>query len=438
MERFLAVEASSGILLLLAAAAALAWANSPWEAGYQSLWHTPVGFTVGEFTFQRDLHFLVNDGLMVVFFFVVGLEIRRELDCGELSELRRAALPGFAALGGMIAPACLYLAFNAGSPASVGWGVPMATDIAFAVGVLALLGKRVRPALRILLLALAVIDDLGAIIVIALFYSSGIQGVGLAVLAAGLVLLVAMQKLGVRSPLLYVLPGLVIWAGTYKTGVHPTLAGVILGLLTPVRAWMNPRAFVNQAHAAVTTVEAPGAPDNHTLRTQLADLELTTRETFSPVERLQHALHPWVAYLIMPIFALANAGVPLGEARLDGGGQAVLLGVLLGLVIGKPLGILGLSWLAVRLRWAALPAGVSWREVLVVGVVAGIGFTMALFIAGLAFPPGSLIEVAKLGILSASAVAAVIGVGLGRLLLSERAPSGAAPDEATAEASTHA
>jgi NhaA family Na+:H+ antiporter len=439
VERFLAIEASSGILLLVAAAAALGWANSPWRAGYEALWHTPMGVRVGSFAFERDLHFLINDGLMVVFFFVVGLEIRREIDCGELSEVRRAALPAFAALGGMIVPACLFLAFNAGTPASVGWGVPMATDIAFAVGVLALLGKRVRPALRILLLALAVIDDLGAILVIALFYSSGINAVGLAVVAAGLAVLVAMQKLGVRSPLAYLVPGLVIWAGTYLTGVHPTLAGVVIGLLTPVRAWLGPGAFVDQAQAAAVIVNSQGAqPDHDAVRTRLADLEVASRETFSPVERLQHTLHPWVAFFIMPVFALANSGVSLGEARLDAEGQRVLAGVVLGLVLGKPIGVLGLSWLAVRLRLAALPTGVAWREVLVVGLVAGIGFTMALFIAGLAFPATALIEVAKLGILCASALAAVVGLGLGWLLLSVRAPAGAAPTESVAEASTKA
>jgi Na+:H+ antiporter, NhaA family len=439
VERFLAIEASSGILLLVAAAAALGWANSPWRAGYEALWHTPMGVRVGSFAFERDLHFLINDGLMVVFFFVVGLEIRREIDCGELSEVRRAALPAFAALGGMIVPACLFLAFNAGTPASVGWGVPMATDIAFAVGVLALLGKRVRPALRILLLALAVIDDLGAILVIALFYSSGINAVGLAVVAAGLAVLVAMQKLGVRSPLAYLVPGLVIWAGTYLTGVHPTLAGVVIGLLTPVRAWLGPGAFVDQAQAAAVIVNSQGAqPDHDAVRTRLADLEVASRETFSPVERLQHTLHPWVAFFIMPVFALANSGVSLGEARLDAEGQRVLAGVVLGLVLGKPIGVLGLSWLAVRLRLAALPTGVAWREVLVVGLVAGIGFTMALFIAGLAFPAAALIEVAKLGILCASALAAVVGLGLGWLLLSVRAPAGAAPTESVAEASTKA
>ncbi|HEY0707591.1 MAG TPA: Na+/H+ antiporter NhaA [Polyangia bacterium] len=437
VERFLSIEAASGILLLLAAAAALLWANSPWRDAYAALLHTPLGVRVGSFVFERDVHFLINDGLMVVFFFVVGLEIRREIDCGELSELRRAALPAFAALGGMIAPACIFLAFNAGTPASVGWGVPMATDIAFAVGVLALLGKRVRPALRILLLALAVIDDLGAIVVIALFYSSGIQGIGLAVVAAGLVLLLAMQKLGVRSPILYVAPGLILWAGVYATGVHPTLAGVLIGLLTPVRAWLQPRQFVQEAQATADAVSAgPNDSDAHSVRAKMTGLEVISRETSSPVERLQHALHPWVAFVIMPIFALANAGVPLGDARLDAQGQLVFTGVVLGLLLGKPIGVLGFSWLAVRLRLAALPAGVAWREVMVVGFVAGIGFTMALFIAGLAFPPGPLLEVAKLGILCASALAAVVGLGIGRLMLSPQIPSGAAPSEAVAEAST--
>jgi Na+:H+ antiporter, NhaA family len=437
VERFLAIEASSGILLLVAAAAALAWANSPWHAQYEALWHTPVGLHLGAFHFERDLHFVINDGLMVVFFFVVGLEIRRELDCGELSEPRRAALPAIAALGGMLAPACLYLAFNAGTSAVAGWGVPMATDIAFAVGILALLGKRVRPALRILLLALAVIDDLGAIIVIALFYSAGIRVDGLAVVAGGIGLLLLFQKLGVRPPVAYLLPGLVIWAGTYMTGVHPTLAGVVVGLLTPVRAWLGRGELLDVAQAAgAAAAEPQGERSQEMLRTRLTELELARRESVSPVERLLHTLHPWVAFVIMPVFAFANAGVAVGDASIAGAGATVLVGVMAGLVVGKPVGILLLSWAAVRLRIAALPAGIAWREILVVGLVAGIGFTMALFIAGLAFPAGALLEVAKLGILCASALAAVIGLAAGRWLLSPTAPPLAAPDEASAEAST--
>jgi NhaA family Na+:H+ antiporter len=380
LERFLSVEASSGILLLLAALAALVWANSPGRAAYENLLHAPLGFRVGRFAFERNVDFLVDDVLMVVFFFVVGLEIKREVRAGELSELRKAALPAFAALGGMLVPAGIYLLFNAGTAAVGGWGIPMATDIAFAVGILALLGKRVPAPLRILLLALAVIDDLGAIIVIALFYSSGIGVVGLAVAAGGVLLIFLMQKLGVRSPWAYILPGIVIWAGTYAGGVHPTIAGVVIGLCTPIRAWPQ-------------------------------------REAESPLERLQGSLHGWVAFAIMPVFALANAGVSLDAARLAGGGATVMIGVVVGLVVGKPVGIMVVSWLAVRAGLAALPSGVRWSGVLVVGLVAGIGFTMALFIATLAFPPGPLIEVAKLAILMASLVAGAIGLVVGRFLL---------------------
>src|SRR5262245_8219181 len=234
VERFLAVEAASGILLVLAAAAALAWANSPWSASYSALWHTPIGLRIGAFAFERDLHFWINDGLMAVFFFVVGLEIRREIHAGELADLRRAALPLAAALGGMVVPALIYAAFNAGRATLGGWGIPMATDIAFALGVLTLLGARVPTALRILLLALAVIDDVGAILVIALFYSSGIALAGLAAMGAGLLGVLLLQAFGVRSRLAYALPALVVWSGAYAGGVHPTLAGVVLGLLTPV------------------------------------------------------------------------------------------------------------------------------------------------------------------------------------------------------------
>jgi NhaA family Na+:H+ antiporter len=376
VERFLSVEASSGILLLAAAVLAMVWANSPWHAAYERILHAPLGLRIGRFAFERDVDFLVNDVLMVVFFFVVGLEIKRELYVGELSTLRKAALPAFAALGGMLAPAGIYALFNAGKATASGWGIPMATDIAFAVGVLALLGKRVPPSLRILLLALAVIDDLGSIVVIALFYSPGIAIGGLAVAAAGMLLIVALQKLGVRSRWAYVVPGVVTWAGTYAGGVHPTIAGVVIGLLTPIQG-----------------------------------------EGDSPVESLQRALHGWVAFVIMPVFALANAGVRLDLTRLSGGSASVLLGVVIGLVVGKPIGVIGFSWLAVRARVAALPAGVRWSSILVMGLVAGIGFTMALFIATLAFPPGASIDVAKLGILLASLTAGAIGLGTGRVLL---------------------
>ena len=390
VERFLAIEAASGILLVVAAIIALAWANSPWRESYASLWHTPFGVRLGSFAFERDLDFWINDGLMTVFFFVVGLEIRREVHGGELSDLRRASLPLATAAGGMIAPALIFLALNHGHASARGWGIPMATDIAFAVGALALLGKRVVPAQRILLLALAVIDDVGAILVIALFYSAGVSALGFIVAGVGVVCILLMQALGVRSPWAYVVPAVIIWAGTYTSGVHPTLAGVVVGLL----------------HEAV-----------------------------SPVERVQHALHGWVAFGIMPLFALANAGVPIGNANLAGDGLRVFIGVAVGLVVGKPIGILALSWVLVRLRVSRLPAGVGWRRVGVVGSVGGIGFTMALFIAQLAFPKGALLEVAKIAILVGSASAVIASLIAGKLL-TEKPTETPASSEAEAEAST--
>jgi NhaA family Na+:H+ antiporter len=422
VDRFLSVEASSGILLLVAAVIALVWANSPWHEVYEGLLHLPLGLKFGRFSFERSVHFWINDGLMVVFFFVVGLEIKRELYGGELSTVRRAALPAIAALGGMLVPAGIYFLFNAGGPGAPGWGVPMATDIAFAVGILALLGKRTPPALRILLLALAVIDDLGAILVIAIFYSTGFSITGLVLAAAGLALIVVMQKVGVRNPWAYVPPGVIVWAGVLLTGVHPTIAGVVIGLLTPVRAWLGPERFAAEASAAVESVKGRnGSKDGHTLYSVLSHLSTTQREAISPLERLQHGLHGLVAFGIMPLFALANAGVAFEGVQLGGDGARALLGVVLGLALGKPIGIVAFAWLSVRAGLAALPSGIRWSGVLVVGLVGGIGFTMALFIAALALSDGPLIDAAKLGILGASTVAALAGLMAGRMLLPKAA-----------------
>jgi NhaA family Na+:H+ antiporter len=438
VERFLKIEAASGVLLLLVALVALVWANSPFSASYSSLWHTPFGLRLGPFAFERDLHFWINDGLMTVFFFVVGLEIRREIHRGELAELRRAALPLAAALGGMLVPAVLYTVFNHGRASSGGWGVPMATDIAFAVGVLTLLGKRVPPALRILLLALAVIDDVGAIIVIALFYSGTLWWPGFLIAVAGLAFVILMQKLGVRSPWAYLVPALVIWAGAYRGGIHPTLAGVVVGLMTPVRAWLGSERFLEVTEEEVKRLRAVNADDERALLPHLDKLNSARREAISPIERLQHALHGPVAYGIMPLFALANAGVPLGEASFEGDGWPVFIGVVIGLLVGKPLGVLGLSWLASRVGLTALPRGVTWLKVSVVGLSAGIGFTMALFIAQLAFPPGPLLETAKLGILCGSGMAALVAFVVGRIILVEEYVPGQAETCEEAESSTEA
>jgi len=438
LERFLHIEAASGIVLLIAALCALGWANSSWADSYASLWRTPIGFTLGSFSFVRSAEWVVNDGLMVIFFFVVGMEIRREMHHGELSEWRRAALPAVAALGGMVAPAGLYL-LVAGEPATrSGWGVPMATDIAFAVGILALLGKRVPSALRVLLLALAVIDDLGAIVVIGAFYSSGINPAGLLIAAAGVAGVVGLQRIGVRAKLVYVAPAVVTWAGIYAAGIHPTIAGVIVGLLTPVRAWLGPDGFVLGLRKQLDEVARaiPNGVPTHELAETLRHVDSTRREALSPAESLIATLHPWVAFGIMPIFALANAGVAVAGVTLDTVAWKALGGVIVGLVLGKPLGVLLAVWLALRLRLGTLPAGLTMRHVVVLGVVAGVGFTMALFIASLAFENAAIFQAAKLGILVASAAAALLALTLGRLWLSPASAQGVAQSADEAECST--
>lgn len=436
LERFLHIEAASGVVLLLAALVAFASANSPWSAGYAAFWHMPVGVQVGPFAFARPLEWVVNDGLMVIFFFVVGLEIRREVHKGELSELRRAALPVIAAFGGVIVPAVLYFTLTRTPEARVGWAVPTATDIAFAVGGLALLGKRVPPALRVLLLALAVIDDLAAIIVIATFYSSGIEWVGLLVAAGGIVIVLVLQSAGIRAKAAYVPAGVVVWAGTYAAGIHPTIAGVVLGFITPVQAWLGAEGFLEalpQHSEALARAVHERPNDAQAFEGAMQPLALARREATSPAESLIAALHPWVAFAIMPIFALANAGVSVRGMSLEGASGVVALGVFVGLLFGKPLGIVLFSEIALRLGIARLPMGITRKHVLVLGVVAGIGFTMSLFVAQLAFVDEALLAAAKLGVLCASIAAGVSGLVLGRAFLKlpgGRVEAAASADEA--------
>ena len=422
LSRFLAIEAASGLLLVAATVVALVWANSAWADAYDHLWHTPLGFALGEWSFVRPLHFWVNDGLMTIFFFVVGLEIRREIYEGELSTLRQASLPLAAAIGGMLIPAAIYAVLNAGRAGAAGWGVPMATDIAFAVGVLTLLGRRVPASLRILLLALAVIDDIGAILVIAIFYTDGVEVTGLITCAVGMLGVLSLRGLGLRDPVAYVAPGLVVWAGLYDAGIHPTLAGVMLGLVTPVRSWFGPSGFAETTKEHLEDIAAATAGPELYARLQL--IEQARREAVSPAERLLHILHPWVAFGIMPLFALANAGVPLGGADLAGDGLYIFVGIVLGLAIGKPLGIFAFTAALAATGAAARPPDVTHRGVMLVGIVGGIGFTMSLFVAQLAFPPGPMLDTAKLAVLVGSGVAIVAGLAVGLLML--RAPRGQA------------
>lgn len=439
LERFLKIQAASGIVLLIAAVVAMTWANSPWQHSYEALWHTPISFGIGGAVFRKDLHFWINDGLMVIFFFVVGLEIRREIHAGELSDLKRAALPIAAALGGMLVPALIYLSLNTTQLTHHGWGVPMATDIAFAVGILTLLGKRVSPALRVLLLALAIIDDIGAILVIAFFYSSGVKVLGLLIAALGVLIVLAMQRFGVRQAFAYVAPGAVVWVGMMVAGVHPTIAGVVLGLLTPARSWFGEEGFLSEAGDALSEFRDRSRrfEDQHALVNPLSRLDKARREALPPVTRLESQLNPWVAYGIMPLFALANAGVAVGQVHLgQEGSSAIAAGVALGLLFGKPIGIVLASLLSVKLGLCALPRGVDWRGLLVVGSVGGIGFTMALFIAQLAFHDVAQLGVAKLAILVGSLAAGIGGMILGRMLLPKTAVVGAARTVTEAETST--
>lgn len=439
LEAFLHIQASSGILLLIASAMALVWANSPWHDTYEHIWHTSLSIGVGDWKFDKPLHFWINDGLMVVFFFVVGLEIRREIHSGELSEVRRAVLPAAAALGGMLAPAAVYFALNHAHPARSGWGVPMATDIAFAVGVLSLLGKRVPPALRVLLLALAIIDDIGAILVIALFYSTSFAPSGLVIALFGVTMTRGMRAIGVRRPIVYVLPGIVVWAGFLVAGIHPTIAGVVLGLMTPVRPWYDQTGFLTAAERALEKFrhKATATDDPHDLLKPLDEIGEARREAVSPVVRLETLLHPWVAFGIMPLFALANAGVYLGDIDFSATSSLRLLGgVLLGLVVGKPIGVLVACHLVVRMGIASFPRGISWKSISLIGAVAGIGFTMAIFIAGLAFADARTLGTAKVAVLIASALAGVLSLLLGRVLLSPTLPTDIAQTDDEAECST--
>jgi NhaA family Na+:H+ antiporter len=439
LERFLQIEAASGILLLAVATAALFWANSRWASGYERLWGTAVSVGFGDFGFERSARWVVNDGLMTIFFFVVGMEIRREIHHGELSEWRRAALPAAAALGGMVIPALLYLSVASDPKTRSGWGVPMATDIAFAIGALALLGKRVPPALRVLLLALAVIDDLGAIVVIALFYSAGIAWQGIAVAAAGVAGIFTFRAMGLRRPTVYVAPAVVVWTGLYSAGIHPTIAGVIIGLLTPVRAWLGTEGFLNEVRDELGRVEAvdnEGEPHSmHGMTQSLRRVGAARREAISPAEFLIDGLHPWVAFAIMPVFALANAGVTLGGASFDPITTKAGWGVIAGLLLGKPIGVVAASFLALRTGVATLPSGLRLRHIVVLGLVAGIGFTMSLFVAQLAFTDDKLLAATKLGVLAASGAAIVIGLAVGRTVLERPSGAGGAETADEAEAS---
>ncbi|MGH9279689.1 MAG: Na+/H+ antiporter NhaA [Acidimicrobiales bacterium] len=412
LRRFFRTEQAGAVVLVGAALVALAWANSPWQAAYASLWSTELSLHLGGITISTDVRHAVNEGLMALFFFIVGLEIKRELVAGELRSWRTAALPAIAALGGMVVPAVLYLAVVAAAGAGdalQGWGVPIATDIAFAVGVVALLGDRVPASLKLFLLSLAIVDDIGAIVVIAVFYSAGVDIGALAVAAVLLAGVLVLRKVGVVWVPAYVVVGTAVWLALFQSGVQAAIAGALLGLIAPATP-VAPAAVARE-----WTADLSDEPDAEELQamTRLA------RSTVSVAERLEQGLHPFVSFVVLPLFALANAGVVLDAGLFDSpGAPAVAAGVMLGLVVGKALGISTFSWLAVRTGLGSLPTGVGWGQLVGIGVTAGIGFTVSLLVAELAFAAPGLQRAAKASVLIASAMAALGGA----LLLRRSAP----------------
>lgn len=417
VERVLHIEAVSGIVLLTAAILALIWANSPFSHYYHELWHIPISIGVGGFVFSHTLHFWINDVLMTLFFLVVGMEIRREIHQGSLSKPEQAALPILAAIGGVVFPALIYLAFNNDPLRHAGWAVPSATDIAFALGVLALLGRSIPGTLRIFLLTLAVIDDIIAVLIIALFYTDGLNYWGFAVAMSGILMVLFLQRIGIGSAWFYIVPGGITWAGTLMTGAHPTLAGVLLGLMTPVvavRMREKPVELLSRISRDLINRQKV-LSDDRELAHSARQLRLAQRELLPPVVRVQQALHPWVSYTVMPLFALANAGINPGAIQLSvDGAQWVVLGTMMALVVGKPIGVLLVSWMLIRLRLCSLPEGVSWRGVVLAALLTGIGFTMSIFIAMLAFTDENLLSAAKLGVLSGSLLMVIAGILWGK------------------------
>lgn len=424
-------EASGGILLIFFTALALIWANSPWSEGYFNLWSTKTGLAFGDWSLIKYLILWVNDGLMAIFFFLVGLEIKREIMVGELSSVRKASLPFFAAIGGMLLPAVLFAVLQGGRPGSEGWGIPMATDIAFSLGILSLLGKRVPLSMKIFLTAFAIVDDIGAVLVIALFYSGEIYLQALYIALGLYAVLLAFNFFNVRKKTLYVVVGILIWYFFLKSGLHPTIAGIMVAFTVPITSKIRARDFVDDVEdGLVVFKEFEDDPNDHLLSyEQLSSVESiseSAKHVQPPLQKLEHDLHGFVAFFVLPVFALANAGVALGGAG-DALSSPLTLNIALGLLVGKTVGVGLFSWLSVKLGWASLPEGTNWTQLIALGLLGGVGFTMALFIANLAFVDPVLLNESKMGILIGSTLAGVGGYLILRLTLT------AVPDQAANE-----
>ncbi len=419
--RFIHQETAGGVVLLIAAVAALILSNSPFSYQFLHFWETHFIIGTRDFNIDKTIHFWISDTLMAIFFFVVGLEIKRSLVLGELSTVRRAALPIVAAVGGMVVPASIYLALNSDGEAARGWGIPMSTDIAFSLGVLALLGTRAPLPLKVFLAAFAIVDDIGAIIVIAVFFTETINwqplGIGFALIAS----LLAINFMGVRNVIPYFIISAAVWVSFFNSGVHPTIAGVLVSLTIPLRVRMDPEQFVARGRALLNIFEQDDS--RRIRRGQLAlttgvqtrvldELESATKQVESPLQQLEHALHPWVAFVIMPLFAFANAHVIIDSSLLAALTSPVTIGIVLGLVVGKPVGVILFAWLAVKAGVATLPRSVNWAQIVGAALLGGIGFTMSIFVTGLAFMSPELILQAKAGIMIASVIAGVGGYAI--------------------------
>ena len=414
---FAGTEAASGAVLVIAAAVGLVWANSPWSESYTDLWHTEIAIRVGSAALELDLHHWINDGLMALFFLVVAVEIKREVLEGELGDRRTAALPVLAAIGGMVVPASIFLAVVGTGEGSRGWGIPMATDIAFALGVMALVGRSLPGSLRLFLLTLAIVDDIGAIIVIAVFYSEGLAPTWLAVALVVTVAVYALRRAGVSATPIFVALGIALWYAVHESGVHATIAGVVMGLLAPARPSLDREILIGRFDDLVD-VFSPAAAQQ---------ASRVAKRSVSEIEWLEHLLHPWTSFLIVPLFALANAGVAISGGFGDAIGSRVGVGVMLGLLVGKPVGILFFSWIATRIGIASLPTDATRSQLVGVAVLGGIGFTVSLFVTGLAYPAGQNADDSKLAVLVSSVLASVIGAVV--ILVARR---GSAPADAHA------
>jgi NhaA family Na+:H+ antiporter len=413
IQKFLKMEASGGIILIISTIVALVWANSIFSESYFNLWSKYVTLDIAGFKLKNSIHHWINDGLMVIFFFVVGLEIKRELIAGELSSIKKASLPIAGALGGMVLPALVYLLFNYGKEGMSGWGIPMATDIAFVVGLMALLGPKFPLPLKIFVLALAIVDDIGAVLVIAIFYTKEISLQALQIASLILVLLFIVNRLDVRNLIVYTILGVALWLAFLMSGVHATVAGVLLAFFIPARPKIEKNKFYDKTKNLLDKFLS-SKNDEDILKDEerleiVFEIEKNCEKVLTPLQRFEHSLHPWVTYLIIPVFALANAGVALSEISTDNLFNPISIGIFLGLFIGKQLGIFLFSYFAIKLKLASMLENVNYTKLYGAGILCGIGFTMSLFIANLAFETNELLDIAKIGILSASLISGIVG-----------------------------